>query len=131
MGLPFVHATELSAIGNFILVSGIIIEPFEPSLKTCTHAHTYTHTHTHTDHPQLLCSGSRDNSVCLWDTDTGKSVSTVRAPRNLVTELEWIGGEMAVLQSSEDKMLRVWDLRACSMSQQFRARNYMQVGGGW
>ena len=36
---------------------------------------------------------------------------------------------MAVLQSSEDKILRVWDLRACSMSQQFRARNYMQVGG--
>ena len=67
--------------------------------------------------------------MCLWDTDTGKSVSIVRAPRNLVTELEWIGCEMAVLQSSEDKILRVWDLRACSMSQQFRVRNYMQVNG--
>ena len=57
----------------------------------------------------------------------GKSVAIVRAPRNLVTALEWIGDEMAILQSSEDKTLRVWDLRACSMSQQFRARNYLQV----
>ena len=65
--------------------------------------------------------------MCLWDTDTGKSVSIVCAPRNLITELQWIGSEMAVLQSSEDKTLRVWDLRACSMVQQFKARNYLQV----
>ena len=99
------------------------------ALHFCLLLSFFTHTHTHidADHPQLLCSGSRDNSICLWDTDTGKSVSIVSAPRNLVTELEWIGDEMAVLQSSEDKTLRVWDLRACSMMQQFRARNYMQV----
>ena len=44
-----------------------------------------------------------------------------------MTGLEWIEPEMAVLQSSEDKTLRVWDLRSCSVVRQFRARQYVQV----
>lgn len=77
--------------------------------------------------PQLLCSGSRDNSVCLWDTKTNKSISSMYAPRNLVTGLEWLEGERAVLQSSEDKTLRVWDLGSCSTVQHFRARKDLQT----
>ena len=77
--------------------------------------------------PQLLCSGSRDNSVCLWDLDVGKPVSSMYAPRNVVTDLKWIIGEKSVVQSSEDKTLRVWDLTSCSTVQHFRARNYLQV----
>ncbi len=78
-------------------------------------------------HPQLLCSGSRDNSVCLWDVDVGKPVSSMHVPRNLVTDLSWVPGEMAVAQASEDKTVRVWDLTSCSTVQQFRARNQLQV----
>ena len=44
-----------------------------------------------------------------------------------VTGLEWVEPEMAVLQSSEDKTLRLWDLRSCSVVQHFRARQYVQV----
>ena len=92
-----------------------------------THTHTHTHAHTHTDFPQLLCSGSRDNSVCLWDTNTSKSISSMYSTRNIVTGLEWVEGERGVLQSSEDKTLRLWDLTSCSTVQQFRARNDLQV----
>lgn len=65
--------------------------------------------------------------MCLWDVDVGKPISSMYAPRNLVTDLNWISGEKAVVQASEDKTLRVWDLNTCSTVQQFRARNHLQV----
>lgn len=79
------------------------------------------------EHPQLLCSGSRDNSICLWDVDIGKPVSSMYVPRNVVTDIKWITSEKSVVQSSEDKTLRVWDLSSCSTVQHFRARNFLQV----
>lgn len=65
--------------------------------------------------------------MCLWDVDVGKPVSSMYATRNLVTDLKWIPTEMAVVQASEDKTLRVWDLTSCSTVQHFRARNTLQV----
>lgn len=44
-----------------------------------------------------------------------------------VTELRWIEGERAVVQSSEDKTLRVWDLRSCCVAQQLKPKQHVQV----
>lgn len=57
----------------------------------------------------------------------GKPVSSMYVPRNIVTDLKWIVKEKSVIQASEDKTLRVWDLTSCSTVQHFRARNYLQV----
>ena len=37
------------------------------------------------DYPDLLCSGSRDNSICLWDLNMGRPISSMHIPRNLVS----------------------------------------------
>lgn len=68
---------------------------------------------------QTLCSGSRDTSVRLWDVKTGDCQSSVKAPRNLVTCLQYLppssGGPTSssavVIQAGEDLKLRVWDFR--------------------
>ena len=44
-----------------------------------------------------------------------------------VTGLKWIEGEKAVVQSSEDKTLRVWDLRSCCVAQQLKPKQHVQV----
>lgn len=54
-------------------------------------------------------------------------MSSMHAPRNLVTDIKWILDEKSVVQASEDKTLRVWDLTSCSTVQHFRAKNYLQV----
>ena len=58
----------------------------------------------------LLCSGSRDTSVCLWDVATGTKVFRKKTSRNLVTCMQWMN-ENTVVQGSEDLKLRTWDCR--------------------
>jgi WD40 repeat protein len=70
----------------------------------------------------LLCSGSRDTAVCLWDVATGERIVRKKTSRNLVTCMAWVtgggGGEDAsvVVQGSEDLKLRTWDMREGSIS---------------
>lgn len=64
-----------------------------------------------------LFSGSRDNTVCLWDIESSACINRCSIPRNLVTCVKWIPKEESVLQSSEDKHLRIWDTRVMDVVQ--------------
>ncbi|XP_041050546.1 WD repeat-containing protein 31 isoform X3 [Carcharodon carcharias] len=58
-----------------------------------------------------LCTGSRDNSMCIWDVETGNCLQSCSISRNLVTHICWVPAESLVIQTSEDKMIRIWDSR--------------------
>ena len=80
------------------------------------HGHELTVTGLTIQEGQLF-SGSRDNTVCLWNINSGICINRCSIPRNLVTCVKWISGEHCVLQSSEDKHLRVWDTRTMDVVQ--------------
>lgn len=60
----------------------------------------------------VLCSGSRDYSVKVWDVASGKCTQEFRAPRNVVTSLLLAPESPMLFQGSEDLCVRVWDSRA-------------------
>ncbi|NXP53425.1 WDR31 protein, partial [Heliornis fulica] len=74
-----------------------------------------------------LCTGSRDNTVCKWDTETGECLGRATISRNLVTHLCWVPGEPYVLQSSEDKTIRIWDSRELRVAHTFPAKRHIQT----
>ncbi|NXK28536.1 WDR31 protein, partial [Arenaria interpres] len=74
-----------------------------------------------------LCTGSRDNTVCKWDIETGECVGRAAISRNLVTHLCWVPGEPYVVQTSEDKTVRVWDSRELRVAHTFPAKRHIQT----
>ncbi|XP_038601972.1 WD repeat-containing protein 31 [Tachyglossus aculeatus] len=78
-----------------------------------------------------LCTGSRDNTLCKWDVKTGECLQKASISRNLVrskvTHLCWVPGEPYVLQTSEDKTIRLWDTRDLKVAHSFPAKQHIQI----
>ncbi|XP_007475071.1 WD repeat-containing protein 31 isoform X1 [Monodelphis domestica] len=74
-----------------------------------------------------ICTGSRDNTLCLWDVSTGECLQKVTISRNLVTHLCWIPREPLILQTSEDKIIRIWDSRGLQVAHRFPIKQHIQT----
>ncbi|XP_072816054.1 WD repeat-containing protein 31 isoform X5 [Vicugna pacos] len=74
-----------------------------------------------------LCTGSRDNSLLLWDVGTGQCAERVSVSRNLVTHLCWVPREPYILQTSEDKTIRLWDSRGLQVAHVFPIKQHIQT----
>ncbi|XP_073907333.1 WD repeat-containing protein 31 isoform X2 [Castor canadensis] len=74
-----------------------------------------------------LCTGSRDNTLLLWDVETGQCVERASVSRNLVTHLCWVPREPYILQSSEDKTIRLWDSRGLQVAHVFPTKQHIQT----
>lgn len=74
-----------------------------------------------------LCTGSRDNSMCLWDIESGQCEQRSTISRNLVTHVCWVPASTSVVQTSEDKTIRVWDSRTWQVTNTFPAKQYIQT----
>ncbi|KAM9327137.1 WD repeat-containing protein 31 [Gastrophryne carolinensis] len=75
----------------------------------------------------VLVTGSRDNTLCKWDVELGRCLRKVSISRNLVTHLCWVPGESYVVQTSEDKSVRVWDTRDLQVAHTFPLKQHIQM----
>ncbi|XP_042335307.1 WD repeat-containing protein 31 isoform X3 [Sceloporus undulatus] len=76
---------------------------------------------------QQLCTGSRDNCVCTWDIETGVCLNRALISRNLVTHLCWVPGEPYIIQTSEDKTIRLWDTRGLQVAHACPPQQHIQT----
>lgn len=66
---------------------------------------------------RYLCTGSRDNKICMWDIESTKVINEKKIAQNLVTHMCWKDGLLA--QTSEDKQLRLWDPKSLEVTRTF------------
>ncbi|XP_025743776.2 WD repeat-containing protein 31 isoform X2 [Callorhinus ursinus] len=100
--------------------------PSQPRQQFSGHAMVVTGLAVSPDSSQL-CTGSRDNTLLLWDIGTGRCAERASISRNLVTHLCWVPHEPYVLQTSEDKTIRLWDSRGLQVAHIFPAKQHIQT----
>jgi len=76
-----------------------------------------------------MLSGSRDNTVRLWDVDSGQCIRMTALAQNIVTHVCWgrASGSWMVAQSSEDKTVRLWDTRSLHVAIATVPKNHIQT----
>lgn len=75
----------------------------------------------------LLCTGSRDNTVRLWDVEKGECLLENNIHRNLVTDVKVIPGGNKIVQTGEDKQVRIYDTRHLIVTHTFPKKQYIQM----
>jgi len=75
-----------------------------------------------------MCSGSRNGDLFLWDSATARRVSKVHVNRNVITDVCWVPENAGlVAQTSEDKILRVWDVRTMQAANTYPRQQYIHT----
>ncbi|KAJ3350356.1 hypothetical protein HDU83_009740 [Entophlyctis luteolus] len=59
---------------------------------------------------QFVASGSRDNSIRIWDSESGACVFVLTGHNNWVRSLQFHPNGKFLISASDDKSMRVWDL---------------------
>jgi len=76
-----------------------------------------------------ILSGSRDNTVRLWDVASGQCVQMMALAQNVVTHVCWshCSDSPMAAQSSEDKTVRLWDTRSLRVAVTTAPKQYIQT----
>ena len=72
-------------------------------------------------------SGSKDNTVRLWDAHKGRCILFDRTDRNIVTDIKYIPNTESIVQSSEDLVMKIWDTRFMELAGNFTKTQYFQT----
>eukprot|EP01064_Diplonema_japonicum_P036143 TRINITY_DN8034_c0_g3_i2.p1 TRINITY_DN8034_c0_g3~~TRINITY_DN8034_c0_g3_i2.p1 ORF type:complete len:359 (+),score=43.30 TRINITY_DN8034_c0_g3_i2:36-1112(+) len=68
------------------------------------------------DSGDRVVTGSRDNSMRLWNTETGDAIKIKTVARNLVHCMAWLQND-TVVQGGENLKLYLWDVRDDNLNQ--------------
>eukprot|EP00040_Diaphanoeca_grandis_P006167 m.36247 g.36247 ORF g.36247 m.36247 type:complete len:366 (-) comp17312_c0_seq1:107-1204(-) len=74
-----------------------------------------------------LVSGSRDGTLCSWDSQQQTLLRSTQIARNVITSLKQIADTSQIIQASEDKMLRIWDTNTLTSVVTFPRQQYIHT----
>lgn len=59
---------------------------------------------------QLLCSGSRDGKLVVWDTIEQRGLFRLQGHKGEITQCRFLCNTLYLLSSSKDTLMKLWDL---------------------
>ncbi|XP_047380861.1 WD repeat-containing protein 31 isoform X3 [Sciurus carolinensis] len=78
----------------------------------------------------LCVSGGKDKTVVAYNWKTGKVVKRFKGHEREITKVThmcWVPREPYILQSSEDKTIRLWDSRGLQVAHMFPTKQHIQT----
>ncbi|ETO26974.1 WD-40 repeat-containing protein [Reticulomyxa filosa] len=68
-----------------------------------------------------ICSGSYDNTICIWDIETAKQSIVFKGHYNVLMSVKYGSNELGntILSGALDKTVRLWDIRSGQQIQVF------------
>src|SRR6266480_3269294 len=58
---------------------------------------------------RILASGSNDNTIRLWDAQTGQALQTLSGHSETVLSIAWSPDGRILASGSDDQAIRLWD----------------------
>ena len=65
----------------------------------------------------MLASGSRDNTIRLWNPETGELLKTLRGHTEGINSLVFSGDGGTIISASRDDTIRIWDVESGELLQ--------------
>src|SRR5262249_23059443 len=75
--------------------------------------------------PSLLCSGSADHTLRLWDTSTGECLRTLRGHAGDVLGVAWSPDASDFASASSDHTIMIWDPESDRPAQVLRGHTFL------
>ena len=55
-----------------------------------------------------IISGSRDNTIKIWDANTGQCLKTLEGHSNMISSVAYSPDGTEIISGSEDKTIKIW-----------------------
>ena len=80
---------------------------------------------------KYLASGSEDNTVIIWDANSGEKLKTLKGHSDIVKSVSWSPDGKYLASGSVDKTVIIWDAKSGQILKTLKGHSYLVYSVSW